>query len=53
MSEQLDMKLEWTAAKSLPPLLSLREFVEQVEQEYGKAIPMEAVRAALEDGEAS
>ncbi len=49
--EQLEIKLEPCAPAALPPILSLREFVEQIEKEYGRTIPMQAVRAALEDRE--
>jgi hypothetical protein len=50
--EQLEINLEPSAPAALPPIVSLREFVEQVEKEYGPEIPLQAVRAALEDREA-
>jgi len=51
MSEQLEIKLEFPPPTTLPPILSLREFVAQIEREYGTTIPLDAVRAAMDDEE--
>jgi len=52
VNEPIDIAVDLGAvAAPLPPIVSLREFVEQIEQEYGGAIPMQAVRAAMEEAE--
>lgn len=49
MSEQLEIKLEFPPPTALPPILSLREFVEQMEREYGDSLNLQAIRAAMEE----
>ena len=50
MSEQLEMRIE-IVPPPLPPLLTLREFVQQMEQEHGPSLRLDAIRAAMEDRE--
>ncbi len=49
MSEQLEIKLEPSTPAALPPIMSLREFVAQMEREYGDSNYLKAIRAAMED----
>ncbi len=47
MPEQMEMKLPLKPAP-LPEIVTLREFVAQMEREYGPCVKLEALRAALE-----
>lgn len=49
--EQLEIKLESGAPSVLPPIVSLRELVEQMERQHGDSLHLEAIRAALDESQ--
>jgi len=46
-SEQLE--LDFSEPQPFPPILTLREFVAQMERDYGSSVCLDALRAAMEE----
>jgi hypothetical protein len=52
MSEQIDIAVDLGAVPpALPPIVSLRELVEQMERQHGDSKSLEAIRAALDESQ--
>lgn len=48
-TEEKQLELDFSESKPFPPILTLREFVAQMERDYGSSLNLDALRGAMEE----